>query len=64
MTVTFFVSSAGLANGDKDLQVVVKGNDSFAFDLYQELKAREGNLFFSPYSISTAMAMTYAGARG
>jgi serpin B len=42
----------------------VDGNTAFALDLYQKLKQRPGNLFFSPYSISTALAMTYAGARG
>ena len=42
---------------------VVKGNTEFAFDLYQQLKTVDGNLFFSPYSISTALAMTYAGTR-
>ena len=40
------------------------GNTLFALNLYQKLKERPGNLFFSPYSISTALAMTYAGARG
>jgi serine protease inhibitor len=43
---------------------VVEGNTAFALDLYGQLKAGPGNLFFSPYSISTALAMTYAGARG
>lgn len=43
---------------------LVHGDTEFAFDLYGRLKARSGNLFFSPYSISTALAMTYAGARG
>ncbi len=47
-----------------DAQELVAGNNDFAFDLYQELQSEEGNLFFSPYSISTALAMTYAGARG
>jgi serine protease inhibitor len=42
---------------------VVEGNTDFALDLYRELKNTKGNLFFSPYSISTALAMTYAGAR-
>jgi len=43
---------------------LVKGNNRFALDLYGKLKEKEGNLFFSPYSISTALAMTYGGARG
>lgn len=45
-------------------QALVEGNTAFALDLYGQLKANPGNLFFSPYSISTALAMTYAGARG
>ena len=38
-------------------------NRAFAFDLYQQLAQPEQNLFFSPYGISVALAMTYAGAR-
>jgi serpin B len=45
-------------------QSVVDGNTAFACDLYAQLRSSPGNLFFSPYSISTALAMTYAGARG
>ena len=37
---------------------------AFAFDLYREIAKQEGNLFFSPSSIATALAMAYAGARG
>jgi len=44
--------------------VVVEGDNTFAFDLYGQLRHRDGNLFFSPASISTALAMAYAGARG
>lgn len=43
---------------------VVEGNNQFALDLYSKLRDVPGNLFFSPYSISTALAMTSGGARG
>ncbi len=55
---------------EEDVNTVVVGNSGFALDLYAKLrdepavKEAGGNLFFSPYSISTALAMTYAGARG
>lgn len=42
---------------------VVEGNNKFALDLYRQLSGADGNLFLSPFSISTAFAMTYAGAR-
>ena len=48
---------------DSDLTELVQGHSSFAFDLYHALGNNE-NIFYSPYSISTALAMTYAGARG
>jgi serpin B len=44
--------------------LLVEGNSAFAFKLYQELKEKDGNLFYSPYSISLALAMAYAGACG
>jgi serpin B len=47
-----------------DLSDLADGNNDFAFDLYQRLSEGDGNLFYSPYSISLALAMTYAGARG
>jgi serpin B len=43
---------------------VAQGNNCFAVRLYQKLQGGRENLFFSPYSISTALAMTYAGAQG
>ncbi len=43
---------------------LVRGNNTFALSLYGELREQEGNLFFSPFSISAALAMTYGGARG
>jgi serpin B len=45
------------------IKPVAEGNMAFAFDLYTQLKKEGGNLFFSPYSLSTALAMTYAGAK-
>ncbi|MFO7918766.1 MAG: serpin family protein [Anaerolineae bacterium] len=50
--------------GEDDLDALVEGNSAFAFDLYRFLAKEEDNLFYSPYSISLALAMTHAGARG
>ena len=51
-------------NEESDKQgMIVQGNNTFALDLYAKLQETDGNVFFSPYSISTALAMTYAGAR-
>jgi serpin B len=47
-----------------DVNAFAAANTAFAFDLYGRLKETGGNLFFSPYSISTALAMTVSGARG
>lgn len=43
---------------------IISGNTEFAFDLYARLKDNPGNLFFSPYSLSTALALVYAGSDG
>lgn len=63
------VKEISAADGN-DLKSVVSGNTDFAFALYGKLKddsnapSSKSNLFFSPYSISTALSMTYGGARG
>ncbi len=49
---------------DTDLTTLANGNSDFAFDLYQALSKEDDNIFYSPYSVSQALAMTYAGARG
>nr|WP_233341087.1 serpin family protein [Haloprofundus sp. MHR1] len=50
---------------DERLAALAAGNAAFALDLHKHLASeKETNLFLSPYSVSAALAMTYAGARG
>ncbi|WP_437483644.1 serpin family protein [Sorangium sp. So ce1014] len=48
----------------EDRAALVSGNSAFSLDLYKQLRQKPGNVFYSPYSISTALAMTWAGAKG
>ena len=65
-----FVASSSLAKiASKEpitpeARIIAASINGFAFDLYAEIAKEEGNLFVSPASISTALAMTYAGAQG
>ncbi len=47
-----------------DVDNLVAGNTAFSLELYSVLSGGDGNLFYSPYSISLALAMAYGGARG
>jgi serpin B len=47
-----------------DLAALARGNTTFGLDLYAQLRRQPGNAFLSPFSISTALAMTAAGAGG
>lgn len=50
---------------EQGIQEVVDANNQFAFDLYSELNQDgSGNIFYSPYSVSAALAMAYEGAKG
>lgn len=49
---------------DEPARRVAAGNNAFAVNLYHQLRPSDDNLAFSPYSISAALAMTYAGAGG
>ena len=49
---------------ESDTKGVLSGNTRFALDLYGKLRDGSGNLFFSPFSLSSALAMTAAGAKG
>lgn len=46
------------------VEATVDAYNGFAFDIYSRYSRGEGNILFSPYSISTALSMTYEGARG
>ncbi len=56
--------AASAAQPTEDVKSLAKGNNAFAFDLYSVISSGKDNLFLSPYSISSALAMTYAGAGG
>lgn len=45
------------------LRELVRSGNEFSFDLWQQLRRDAGDVFFSPISVSTALAMTYAGAQ-
>jgi len=57
--------SEGAFAQEDGVSALVAGDTAFAFDLYAVVRQdTDGNLIFSPYSISQALAMTYAGADG
>ena len=64
LTASFDTSLEASAADQSSRENLVQGNTAFAVQLYRELGQKEGNLFFSPYSVSSALGMTYAGARG
>jgi len=60
-----FLSFIPPAFAATDREAVVEAGNAFALDLYRQIGASEkGNVFFSPASIYSVLAMTYAGARG
>ena len=48
----------------EQLQGLIEGNTAFALELYPKVERTPGNVFFSPYSVSSCLAIAYAGARG
>ena len=58
------VSLAALSTAQADSSAVATGINSFGLDLHRRLAAGGGNLVTSPWSISSALAMTYGGAAG
>lgn len=49
---------------EDEITQLVQGNTGFALDLFDEVRDTDSNLLVSPYSISVALSMTWAGARG
>lgn len=54
--------AALLAREVEIVQHSPKSSNTLAFDLYKEFAARDKNPTFSPFSLSLALAMTYAGS--
>lgn len=52
------------AASDDAISAVATATNNFAVNLYRRLAATEGNIFFSPSSVTAAMSMVGAGARG
>lgn len=57
-------TSEGFKIKNIDGKTIAAGSNTFAIELYSQLNKTDANVFFSPISISTALAMVYAGARG
>jgi serpin B len=71
IALALWISAMGISNRevravqpDDPTTALIQGNSEFALALYAKLSQGNGNRFLSPVSISTALAMTYAGARG
>ena len=69
LSTGFFLLALGVlflspAVSAQETNSVAKASNQFAFDLYSKYREKDGNIFYSPYSISSALAMTYEGARG
>src|SRR4051812_14917745 len=72
-TVTLALSHGMVTNSSRaaqpnspspNVKAMAEASNHFAFDLYGKLNGEKGNVFFSPSSISTALDMVYAGAKG
>ena len=63
-----YIAADDSASTPEGVRKVVNANNQFAIDLYQKINKQpaqsDKNIFFSPYSLSTAMAMLYAAAEG
>ena len=63
MVLTLFVGAIPVGATTSSEEKVSVNQVAAAMDLYGKLSPKQGNLFFSPFSISSAMGMVQAGAR-
>jgi serpin B len=49
---------------EEGVKRIVEANNKFALEFYQKINEKDKNIFFSPYSIFSVLAITYEGARG
>jgi serpin B len=55
---------AAMAHGATNFDVAAKATNELAVSLHRQLATRDENLCVSPYSIESALAMTFVGADG
>jgi serpin B len=61
--VLLIIMSGGPSVKVAEPDAVVEANNRFAFDIYSKYKSEKGNVFYSPYSIFSVLAMCHEGAR-
>jgi len=64
MLQMFAMSVAAIAHGATSFDLAAKATNELGVDLYRQLATGDGKLCISPYSIDSALAMTFAGADG
>lgn len=64
LVMSLATETAADEKSSADVKTLARGNTAFAADLFGQVRTKSGNLFCSPLSISAALAMTSAGAKG
>jgi len=64
LLLILFIADSAPCQETSQSEPAAKAVNAFAIDLYGQLRKQEGNLFFSPYSVSASLAMAYTGAAG
>lgn len=64
LTFMLAIGLAPTAAGTGDVARLARAHRAFACDIYQSLRGKAGNLFYSPYSLSLSFGMVAVGAHG